>query len=388
VQFAATKGILPSKEVDVCDSNGIIRKKQIPAIDVAFCSLLKRAADTMNLVLREVHLADVADNPVPKKNDRISTESEHEYQYHIPIIQSWRLNERHYGALVGLSKEGAERLYGRVRLTRWRDSWDVPPPPMPVEMLKKWGKETHCQPVTIINRVKTAATRSVDDYASRASCVKILEHGGKKKQMEVKIANDATISSDEAVEIKCHSFMPPSESLKDTYERFTPLWLQGIAPHLRAGRTVLVVGHANTIRSMLFAIDPEIVTKENSKQVKIPSALPLVYDFVDNHSSRLLNMIEGDGHTLNGHKNGKVYIDGRECSKPIPGNLRVLKPRRHSTSVNDTHPAEEVIYSDEVNRSKKEMKYSLNGIWVETDETKLVSFCTEAGRQAGEQDIA
>eukprot|EP00804_Cyclotella_cryptica_P017634 CCRYP_006763-RA/>CCRYP_006763-RA protein AED:0.21 eAED:0.21 QI:224/1/1/1/1/1/2/533/516 len=395
VQFAVSKGILPSKEVEICDSDSTIRKKQVPAIDVAFCSLLKRASDTMNLVLNEVYLADpiesIFQNPTGQNS---STKSRAiEYKYRIPIIQSWRLNERHYGALVGLSKEGAERLYGKVRLSRWRDSWDVPPPPMPLEMIKKWGKETHCQPVTIVNRGKTALFpehHNVDKDASRASCVKIVEHGGKKKQVEGKSVDGGTIISSstvEPVQETSFTFMPPSESLRDTYERFIPLWIQGIAPHLRAGKTVLVVGHANTIRSMLFAIDPDIVTKENSKQVKIPSALPLVYEFVDGHSIRMLDMIESEGSVMNGQM-GKMYVEGRECSNVISGNLRVLRPHRHSTVLNFFRPPKETIYSDQVKQPKKEMKYQLNGIWVETEETKSVSFCTEAGRQAGEQDIA
>lgn len=385
VKLAVKKGILPYKELEVYDAEGVMRKEQIPAVDVAFCSLLKRAADTMNLILNEIHLAEPLDGP-KTKNTQMESRDDIDYHYHIPIIQSWRLNERHYGALVGLSKEGAERLYGKIRLTRWRDSWDVPPPPMPLQMLKKWDKMAHCQPVTIVNRGQTAAHRDVDDYASRASCVKILEHAYKHGSNQ--IIPETTITNDPKDEA-LQTFMPPSESLYNTYERVMPLWLQGIIPHLRAGRTVLVVGHANTIRSMLFAIDPDIVTKENSKQVKIPSALPLVYEFVDAHQSRLLGMIEENAQTMmTGVKDGKLYINGRECSKVVPGNLRVIKPLRHSTSLNSNHTANEVIYSDEVNRSKKEMKYSLNGVWVETEETKSVSFCTEAGRQAGEQDIA
>ena len=345
----------------------------MPAIDVAFCSLLKRASDTMNLILNEVHLAEPIQSP-----------TDLEYKYHIPIIKSWRLNERHYGALVGLSKEGAERLYGKVRLTRWRDSWDVPPPPMPLIQLKKWDVMAHCQPVTYVNRGKSAAHRDVHDYASRASCVKILEYSGKKDKTEANDENKATISNDPKDET-LQTFMPASESLCNTYERFLPLWLQGITPHLRAGRTVLVVGHANTIRSMLFAIDPDIVTKENSKQIKIPSALPLVYEFVDAHTSRLMGMIHGELNTTkNGHKDGKVYVNGRECSKIVLGNLRVIRP---STVRSDQSPSE-VMHIDETIRSKKEMKYSLNGVWVETEETKSVSFCTEIGKQAGEQDIA
>ena len=380
MKLAVDQGILPSRESEISASNGTKRKEHIPAIDVAFCSLLKRASDTMNLILNEVHLAEPLENPI---NTAPTKSPSTDYKYHIPIIKSWRLNERHYGALVGLSKEGAERLYGKVRLTRWRDSWDVPPPPMPLIQLKKWDAMAHCQPVTYVNRGKTAVHRDVDDYASRASCVKILEYCGKKDRSDAHADDEieATISNDPNDET-LQTFMPASESLCNTYERFMPLWLQGITPHLRAGRTVLVVGHANTIRSMLCAIDQDIVTKETSKQVKIPSALPLVYEFVDAHTSRLMGMIHGDVNTTkNGHKDGKVYVNGRECSKVVPGNVRVMTPRHHAS-------VSEVVHLDEANRSKKEMKYSLNGVWVETEETKSVSFCTEIGRQAGEQDIA
>lgn len=251
---------------------------------------------------------------------------------------------------------------------------------MPLIQLKKWDAMAHCQPVTFVNRGQTAAHHDVDDYASRESCVKILELGGKKEIRA--IPNDTN-------EQTLQTFMPPSESLCNTYERLLPLWLQGITPHLRAGRTVLVTGHANTIRSMLFAIDPDIVNKENSKQVKIPSALPLVYEFIDAHTSRLLCMMGNDSNNTNGYgKDGNVYINGRECSKVVTGNLRVIKPLRHSTSYSPSHTADEVIYSDQVNQSKKEMKYLLNGVWVETEETKSISFCTDVGKEAGEQDIA
>ena len=174
------------------------------------------------------------------------------------------------------------------------------------------------------------------------------------------------------------SFMPPSESLRDTYERFLPLWIQGIAPHLRAGRTVLVVGHANTIRSMLFAIDGDIVTKENSKKVKIPSALPLVYEFVDQDGSgclELANKKENNQSTLT----RPIYnLNGRECSSIVPGNLRVLKPYMNDATVEKTS----------VNNDSQEVRHQLSGTWVETDETAAVSFCTELGQKMGEHDIA
>ena len=83
---------MPSKELKVYDSEGHLKTARIPAIDVAFCSLLKRASDTMNLILNEVCLAE----PVNPERDNDSSEFHgDEYQYHIPVIKSWRLNERH-----------------------------------------------------------------------------------------------------------------------------------------------------------------------------------------------------------------------------------------------------------------------------------------------------
>lgn len=83
IKLAAETGILPSKELKIHNLEGHMNKGHFPAIDVAFCSLLKRASDTMNLILNEVHLAE----PSKFHSD--------EYQYHIPVIESWRLNERH-----------------------------------------------------------------------------------------------------------------------------------------------------------------------------------------------------------------------------------------------------------------------------------------------------
>ncbi|KAL7550774.1 hypothetical protein ACHAWF_015067 [Thalassiosira exigua] len=352
IQSAVRKGILPSKAIAGHAS------RLIPDIDVVFCSLLKRSTDTMNILLEEIDLAE-------KSTANVSEEDKGspKYLYPIPIVQSWRLNERHYGALVGLSKEGAERLYGKVRLTRWRDSWDVPPPPMPLEMVKRWGREEHCQPVTIVKKGDSGRMCVFDPASAGMQSKKIVEHGGKTKRK--------TKSADE----ENSTFMPPSESLRDTYERFMPLWINGIAPHLREGRTVLVIGHANTIRSMLFAIDGNIVTRENSKKVKIPSALPLIYEFVDGSG---FDPHEEDSATMYGINNPKSerepnggHVYGRECSSIVPGNLRVLKP----------------IATGEKSESK-DIQYQLNGTWVETDETHSVSFCTELGRRMGEHEIA
>ena len=143
---------------------------------------------------------------------------------------------------------------------------------------------------------------------------------------------------------------------------------------------MLVVAHANTIRSILFAIDGEIATKENAKKVKIPSALPLVYEFVDNtgfvggESDEYAGELEREDEsavvkaTIPTH-----YFNGQECSGVVPGNLRLLKPRFSTTARNDTN---------------KDFRYQLNGTWVETTETKSASFCTDLGKAMGEQDIA
>lgn len=384
IQLAVKKGILPSKD------------KFIPSIDVVFCSLLKRASDTMNIILEEIQLAEkIVAKATPTtaaaatslslsslsqtRTTATIKERPKLYQYPIPIIQSWRLNERHYGALVGLSKQGAERLYGKVRLTRWRDSWDVAPPPMPIEMVKKWGKEEHCKPVTIV-RVGDGGRTCIFDPATLGMQTSIIqEHGGKKRKKQSS-SLDCLVADEEEAHTTANdssSFMPPSESLRDAYERFLPLWTQGIAKHIRAGRTVLVVAHANTIRSILFAIDGEVATKDNAKKVKIPSALPLVYEFVDGDDAYISlageKSSEDDDTSMVSGSNPSYKFNGVECSGIIPGNLRVLKPP-HNNLTNMTNTTD--------------FRYQLNGTWVETDETKSVSFCTDLGKQMGEQDIA
>ncbi|KAL9188262.1 hypothetical protein ACHAXT_006640 [Thalassiosira profunda] len=238
---------------------------------------------------------------------------------------------------------------------------------MPIKMVKRWGSEEHCQPVTIVKKGVSGRTCVFDPAAADLQNKTIVEHGGRRRNAFVTMEDG---SEDDSV-----TFMPPSESLGDTYQRFLPLFIQGIAPHLRAGRTVLVVGHANTIRSIVFAIDGDVVTKQNAKKVKIPSALPLVYEFVDRDGSGCLELDEEDHQeaSVNGWRTHKYKVGGRECSNLVPGNLRVLRSQ-----------ADAVV--DAIKRS--DMRYKLSGVWVETRETDAVSFCTELGREMGEQDIA
>jgi 2,3-bisphosphoglycerate-dependent phosphoglycerate mutase len=326
-------GILPSKE----------DQTNLPSIDVVFCSLLKRSCDTMSILLDEIGLAEKVAVTVTSSSSDENGNVEvmrPRYQYPVPIIQSWRLNERHYGALVGMSKEGAERLYGKMRLSEWKETWSGPPPPMTLAMLERWKIEDHCQPMSIIRELGEDGLTGIFDPAvlsiqiDNDDGVRIVEHGRKR-------------TNNDTHTIENETFMPLSESLHDTYERFLPLWIQGIAPYLRSGRTVCVVAHANTIRSILFAIDSEVATKQTAKMIKIPSALPLVYEFV-----------EGDSVTPTSTHNGREY------SEIIPGNLRLLKPNK------------KLRRTKTVKRNADEyLRHQLNGTWVETDETKSVSFC-------------
>jgi hypothetical protein len=118
-----------------------------------------------------------------------------------------------------------------------------------------------CQPMSIIRKLGDDRLTGIFDPAvlgiqsDKNHGVRIVEHGGKRKNN-----NTHTIEKE--------TFMPVSESLHDTFKRFLPLWIQGIAPHIRSGRTVCVVAHANTIRSILFAIDCEVATKETAKMIK------------------------------------------------------------------------------------------------------------------------
>ena len=140
--------------------------------DVAFTSYLKRANKTLNLVL------------------------EHSNQLWLPVYKSWRLNERHYGALQGLDKKETADKYGDEQVHIWRRSFDVPPP-------------------------------KVD------------------KSSEFYPANERRYKEVPAAE------MPVGESLKDTIARVLPYWDSDIAPQLKAGKHVLIAAHGNSLRALI-----------------------------------------------------------------------------------------------------------------------------------------
>jgi bisphosphoglycerate-dependent phosphoglycerate mutase family 1 len=157
----------------------------------------------------------------------------------VPVINSWRLNERHYGALVGKSKQEAGFEFGVGDLTEWRRSWDKAPPKMSHRDLKAYTKASWAQATTVIK-----------EYGKRSI-----------------VANEKGVN------------VPETESLKDCATRAWPLWANGIMPRLARGETVLVVAHANSIRAILKHIDAETMSLDSVRDVHVPSATPLVYEF-------------------------------------------------------------------------------------------------------------
>jgi len=165
--------------------------------DIAFTSVLRRAIRTLWIALDEL--------------DRMW----------LPVVQSWRLNERHYGALQGLNKAETAAKFGDEQVHLWRRSYDVPPPPLPADDERSPGRDRR--------------------YAG--------------------------LTPDE---------LPRSESLKDTVARFLPAWHEQIAPEIRAGRRVLIAAHGNSLRALVKYLDD--IPDEEIPALNIPTGVPLVYE--------------------------------------------------------------------------------------------------------------
>ncbi len=140
----------------------------------------------------------------------------------IPVRRHWRLNERHYGALQGLNKKATADRYGLDQVHVWRRSYDIPPPPLDID----------------------------DDRHP---------------------AHDARYT-DLAPEQ-----LPSTECLADVVERMLPYWYDDIVPDLRAGKTVLVVAHGNSIRALVKHLDG--IPDDEITDLNIPTGVPLRYDF-------------------------------------------------------------------------------------------------------------
>ncbi len=139
----------------------------------------------------------------------------------IPETKSWRLNERHYGALQGLNKAETAAKHGEAQTKIWRRSYDIPPPPL-----------------------------APDDP----------RHPSRDPRYR-------DLRPDE---------LPSTESLKDTVARFLPFWHQTIAPSIRSGRRVIIAAHGNSLRALVKYLDH--VSDTDIVELNIPTGIPLVYE--------------------------------------------------------------------------------------------------------------
>lgn len=142
----------------------------------------------------------------------------------LPVVHSWRLNERHYGALQGLNKADMAKQYGDAQVLAWRRSYDTPPP----------------------------ALEPTDARSERGDL-----RYAKMAQEEV----------------------PLTECLKDTVARVMPLWNESLAPAIKAGKKVLVAAHGNSIRALVKYLDG--VSDAEIVGLNIPNGIPLVYELDD-----------------------------------------------------------------------------------------------------------
>lgn len=186
------------------------------AFDVAFTSVLKRAIRTLWIVLDDMDLM------------------------WIPIYRSWRLNERHYGALQGLNKSEMAAKFGEGQVLIWRRSYDVPPP-----------------------KLELADPR----YPGRDPRYKDL---GKAE-------------------------LPLTECLKDTVERFLPYWHQTIVPAIQSGKRVLIAAHGNSLRALVKYLDN--VSEKEIVGLNIPTGIPLVYE-LDNNLKALKHYYLGNPEAI------------------------------------------------------------------------------------------
>lgn len=192
--------------------------------DEVHTSLLRRCIRTTNLVLMELG------------------------QEYIPVHKHWRLNERSYGDLVGKNKKETVKIYGQDQVKRWRRSYDEPPPAMTDDHEYHPARDLRYRQV-----------RLVDD-AMPLSCKSMFTDFFFSFQMLDKI--------------------PKSESLLDTKRRSRVYWDETIVPALRSGKTLLIVGHENNLRSLIMRL--EGIKPEDIINLSLPRAVPLAYRLDEN----------------------------------------------------------------------------------------------------------
>ena len=188
-------GITEAKEA------GEILAKHNFLFDYAYVSLLKRSLQTL------WHSLEVLD------------------QLWIPWEKSWRLNERHYGALQGLNKKDTMEKYGKDQVHQWRRSYKIKPPQLEKEDKRFPGNERKYQHLT-------------DDQ------------------------------------------LPLGESLEDTVKRFLPFWLEQIVPTIKTGKNIIIAAHGNSLRALVKHL--EKISDDEINSLEIPTGKPLVYELDEN----------------------------------------------------------------------------------------------------------
>ncbi len=209
------------KDVDLSEKGrvearaaGELLRNQGFIFDVAYTSVLKRAIRTLWSVLDELDLM------------------------WIPIINSWKLNERHYGDLQGLNKAETAEKFGEEQVLVWRRSYDVPPPPMSTEDKRYEGK--------------LAKYRGIENF-------------------------------------------PRTECLKDTVARVVPYWEGEIAPQIRSGKRIIIAAHGNSLRSLVKFLDG--IADHEIVSLNIPTGVPLVYE-LDEYLKPIKSYYLGDAEAI------------------------------------------------------------------------------------------
>ncbi len=188
---------LTEKGLAEAKTAGQLLKAQGYEFDIAYTSVLKRAIKTLWTVLEEM--------------DRMW----------LPIVHSWRLNERHYGALQGLNKAETAAKFGEEQVKIWRRAYDTPPP--------------------ALDKTDPRYESGDPRYAGLAA-----------------------------------GQFPTTECLKDTVERFLPYWHETVAPMVKSGKRVLIAAHGNSLRALIKYLDG--ISDADIVNLNIPTAQPLVYE--------------------------------------------------------------------------------------------------------------
>lgn len=187
----SARGVAEAKQA------GKILKKEGYVFDIAFTSILKRAIKTLWYILDEMDLT------------------------WIPVYKTWRLNERHYGALQGLNKAEVAKKYGEEQVLIWRRSYNVPPPSLMLTDERYPGNDIKYQDID-------------------------------KKEI------------------------PLTESLRDTIFRFLPYWNEAILPAIHEGKRAIIVAHGNSLRALVKYLDN--IPDDKITELNIPTGIPLVYE--------------------------------------------------------------------------------------------------------------